>query len=288
MVSRNYCCTVYDEEFNNLDKRFASGLLIRYVVWQQEKCPDSGRLHYQVYCELFKPSRFRAVQRALEAPACHCEPRRGTRDEARAYCQKEETRVEGWWEDGDWRGGSQGARGDLLAMHAALEAGDSLRSISDEHFPVWIKYTRGVVAWRLLHAERRDWPMEVWVLHGPTGTGKSLGAHTAAPNAFVLPQGNSSGGAVWWDGYDGEHTVIIDEFYGWLRLSFLLILLDRFPMSVQTKGGVVSFTSKRIIICSNKHWRDWYDFSSCPMHEAALGRRISRVIHAESAECWTF
>lgn len=41
--------------------------------------------------------------------------------------------------------------------------------------------------------------------YGPTGTGKSRSVRTKYPEAFIKSND------VWWDGYQGEDTVIIEE-----------------------------------------------------------------------------
>lgn len=41
--------------------------------------------------------------------------------------------------------------------------------------------------------------------YGPTGTGKSYSVRTKHPDAFIKSND------VWWDGYQGEDTVIIEE-----------------------------------------------------------------------------
>lgn len=108
--ARNYVFTVFVEEENGHDDAFAAAESsatgpIRYVCWQLERAPDTGRLHLQGYVEFFKPQRLRAAQQALRAPTAHLEKRRGTRDQARDYCRKEESRVQGPWEAGKWIGG---------------------------------------------------------------------------------------------------------------------------------------------------------------------------------------
>ena len=42
--------------------------------------------------------------------------------------------------------------------------------------------------------------------YGDTGTGKSTHVRTKYPDAFIKSND------VWWDGYQGEETVIIEEF----------------------------------------------------------------------------
>lgn len=94
--------------------------------------------------------------------------------------------------------------------------------------------------------------MEVIVLQGPTGTGKSKWCMDNYPDAYWKQRGN------WWDNYSGEETVIIDEYYGWLPYDFLLRLCDRYPLLVEIKGGQVQFNSKRIIFTTNAVPNTWY------------------------------
>ena len=44
--------------------------------------------------------------------------------------------------------------------------------------------------------------------------------------------------AKWWDGYEGEKEVLIDEFWkDFYKYHELLRLLDRYPCKVEKKGG---------------------------------------------------
>jgi len=62
----------------------------------------------------------------------------------------------------------------------------------------------------------------------------------------------------WWDGYKGERNVIIDEFRGRIDPSYLLTWTDRYPVSVEIKGGTVALQAERFWICSNLQIREWY------------------------------
>lgn len=87
---------------------------VRYAVWQLEKCETTGREHLQMYIEAFKPHRLSRWKEIIGEPSAHIKVRRGTREQARAYCMKEETRVEGPWEFGKWEK-NQGARNDITS-----------------------------------------------------------------------------------------------------------------------------------------------------------------------------
>lgn len=71
----------------------------RFVVWQREKGAE-GTEHLQGYIELHAPIRLSAMVEWLRG--AHFEPRRGTRDQARDYCMKEDSRLAGPWERGDF------------------------------------------------------------------------------------------------------------------------------------------------------------------------------------------
>ncbi len=275
---RGWLFTVYGERESEgvqfLESDGIKAKKIRYATWQREKCPRTHRLHLQGYVEFSTPFRLRACQSALGIRDSHVEPRKGSREQAKEYCQKQDTRVDGPWEVGTWISG-QGSRQDLNEVKEALDADKSSREVSDQFFSAFVKFHRGISAYRLLHAVRRRWPMEVTVYWGPTGTGKSQAAWARYPEAFLLPPQQSSSGCGWWDGYDGHEDIIVDEFYGWLRYSFMLQLLDRYPLRVETKGGSVEFVGRRICFTSNKAPTEWYDENK--FDYAPLRHRITKI-----------
>lgn len=80
----------------------ACGGAVQYACGQVERCPRTGRLHLQLWVEFSQPVRFSRLARlrGLEPGYGYAEPRRGTPEEATAYCSKEDTRVCGPFEYG--------------------------------------------------------------------------------------------------------------------------------------------------------------------------------------------
>ena len=145
----------------------------------------------------------------------------------------------------------------------AINEGTSLQELT-EAFPAYMlanqRRVREYLTFKRMvgKPEFRNWEMEVIVNYGAAGTGKSKEAfdNFHPTTHYVLREGNN--GNVWFDGYEGQENLIIDDFYGWLKFSFLLKLLDRYPLMVDTKGGSVQFVSKRIYITSNNEPKKWY------------------------------
>jgi len=237
-----------------------------FCVWQAE-VGANGTRHLQGYVRM-QTKRSLAAMKELDATA-HWEVRKGTHEQAVAYSTKDETRAAG-----PWRYGAEpapGRRTDLDAVYESLKEGKTLTEISDSHFSAFVKFNRGIEKWKMLHTTKnRSWHTEVRVYWGPTGTGKSRRAlHEAGPNAYwVLQPGN--GQACFFDGYEGQEHVVIDEFYGWIPYAVLLKMLDRYPLMVHTKGGATNFYPKVVWITSNKSPQEWY--SSCAF--APLQRRL--------------
>lgn len=65
----------------------------RYFLAQKEVAPSTGAVHWQGYLETKDKTRMAMVKEILRCPGAHCEPRRGTQEEAIAYCTKEDTRA---------------------------------------------------------------------------------------------------------------------------------------------------------------------------------------------------
>ena len=72
----------------------------------------------------------------------------------------------------------------------------------------------------------------MWVLWGPSGTGKSRFVAKRWPKAFW-----KSPEAKWWDGYAGQEVVVLDDFKDYaMPLVDLQRLLDWYPLWVEVKG----------------------------------------------------
>lgn len=222
---------------------------VRYAVWQHE-IGENGTPHYQGYLELNRSQRLSWLQALL--PGAHFEKRRGTREQARDYARKEDSRIDGPFEIGEWTGG-QGTRNDIAAFKARLDAGATDVELWDEFPSMFLRYGRMLQSVRTLKQAKRSWKTEVVVLYGPPGCGKSRWVAEQAPNAYYKPANES-----WWDGYNGQEDVVLDDYKSWLPWSTLLQLLDRYPMQVPVKGGHANFIAKRIFITTNFLPSDWY------------------------------
>lgn len=273
--ARNWCFTYHinDSESTAHDSFVSEHKKLRYYIYQLERATTTGQLHYQGYIEYSSPMRFNAVKSHL-GEQCHIEQRRGSKSEAVAYCRKSDTRVEGPWEFGHFDG-EHGKRKDLDEVSDLIQSGASLREVV-ECYPVqYIRYRRGIEA---LHSRFAQDTASKWrvvtvsVYYGDSGAGKTRKAIEETEGDFyILDQGER----VWFDGYEDQKTLIIDDFYGWIKYGMLLRILDGHPYRCEIKGGFKWALWERVTITSNKHPEEWYDKGMTP----ALKRRISNICH---------
>lgn len=254
----------------------------QFFAGQRELAPETGTEHFQGCLVLSKKKRLSWLKTHLLDTA-HWEVMRGTPQQAIAYCTKEESRKPGYdpitW--GEEPRNRQGKRNDLDAVKALIDAGADEAKITEEHFSSWIRHYRGFREYKRIKVTPRDWKTEVWVVIGPTGTGKSKLAAESEDDRSKLyyKQAHTD----WWDGYEGQPTVVMDDFYGWVRYDEMLRLMDRYPQLVQTKGGQVQFLAKRIIITSNTSPPSWYKkISATTAGLSAFNRRVDKWIYQPS------
>lgn len=139
MAARNYCFTV-NNPLEDVPLEFPS--TVKYAVYQLE-CGAQGTKHYQGYMELDKPHTMTAVKKWEGVwEKAHLEKRLGTRDQARAYCMKADSRVLGPWEHGEFTGHGAGSRTDLAEVRDAILAGMSRNEVMMNYVDVLAKYPR--------------------------------------------------------------------------------------------------------------------------------------------------
>lgn len=272
MGSRSWLVTIPGNHIEIL-RPLPSGM--RYACWQQEKGKNTGYLHLQAYMELTKPQRLSWIKKKLNRDDIHCEPRKGSREEARAYCMKTDTRVEGPWEEGEWATGGQGHRSDLDDVYQMLKEKRSLLDVAEAHPGTFIRCVRGIKETKFLidQAEARRWrEVKCTVLVGAAGTGKTRTVYGAEgyDRVFKLDQGDT----VWFDGYAGEDTLLIDDFYGWIKWGMFLNILDGYPLRLPVKGSHTWANWTKVYITSNKSPETWYGRGYPP----ELRRRIFRIL----------
>jgi len=124
--------------------------------------------------------------------------------------------------------------------------------------------------------------VEVILLIGPTGTGKSYFAATHWPDAYW--QAPISGSTVFFTGYKGQNTIVLDEYRGWLPYGFLLRLLDRYPLQLPVHSSTVACHATTIVLTSNRHPYEWYSAANQrgAIDYAPLYRRFTKIfcVHA--------
>ncbi len=243
--------------------------IVRYCIYQREICPESKKEHFQGYIELYDNKRVRQVKRILGE--CHLEPRRGSRDSARLYCTKEESAIKGTQvEFGMWREDITRKRKlcDLLKQ-PEMTLDDLIAIVPHEY----CRYHRGMEKLFMRRAaakakEFRTVIVDVYV--GPTGSGKTKKASEFADHYF-MPASDT----LWFDGYEGQKVLVIDDFYGNIKYGIFLRMLDGYELQMPIKGGFVWAQWVHVIITSNAEPKDWYQKGLTP----ALARRITNITH---------
>jgi len=275
--SRAHCLTIQapfeDPDWDTLNE--LAGGHLRFAVWQLESAPSTGQLHFQAYCEWSKTvrggvfARWASVPSELDSdvPWCsgiHVEQRRGTREQAREYCEvaiykdEEKGRLDGpwYWNLAGWDQGGQGRRSDFAAAVDLIAGGGSIMDVAKQFPASFVRYERGLARLGEVLAPPVFRDVEGWYIWGDTGVGKSHWVYSTFGVANVYAIANES--PLWFDGYAGEPVLFFEEFESLVSIKTLLRIVDGYPLRVPVKGGFIRAQWTRVIITGNydvtPHW----------------------------------
>lgn len=266
---RNWCFTWhYDEPVTpDFFEAWVEGGNARYVVVGDEIAPTTGSKHYQGYVQWKNPRALGGLKKINKK--IHWLVAIGNAEQNHVYSSKEFL----FCEFGSPT--AQGKRNDIASVRECLTSGGSMHDIVMETTS-YQAARFGELFLRHYNGPKRNWVPEVYWHWGPSGAGKTRSAFEQAPNAWM-----SAGTLKWWDGYNGQADVIIDDFRkDFCTFHELLRILDRYPYRVQIKGSSTELLAKRIFITSCYHPQKVYDTREDLQQ---LLRRITRVIHFPGA-----
>jgi hypothetical protein len=237
---------------------------MEYLVFQKEKCPTSGREHFQTYVRFKARKRMQTVKNVMGNNA-HVERARSDASTCIDYCTKLDTRVSPPKEFGE----KPQRKRKVMEMIQTMSVQEILR----EEPKMW-RSVRQLKEAKLVLSSPRTGPTETILLTGTTGTGKSkiasLIAQFLGEASWLDPE------LVWFDQFQGQALAVVDEFRG-CKASMMLRLADRYPLQLPIKGSFVEWNPYYMILTSNLSFDEIFGGEDVKTKEA-LRRRITQYV----------
>lgn len=243
MSSRRWCITInnYTEEdqkqLEDLENKTS------YLVVGREIGAE-GTKHLQCFCIMSNNTRMAAMSKLLTR--AHLEAAKGTSKQASDYCKKEGDFYERGSLPKDTKAQAEDQKAVWREARLAAEEG-RFKDIPDQI------YVNNLNAFHRIYQMHQVVPesiptLDFWWYYGPTGTGKSYTARTENPDYYV------KGLNKWWDGYEDQPCVIIEEWHPEVVDALQQMLkqwCDHHPFAAETKGSTRCIRPGKIIITSN-------------------------------------
>lgn len=240
--SRGYVFTL--NNYNEQEVERLGAVECKYLVYGEE-VGESGTPHLQGFVYFDTLKSFKQVK-ALLGSRFYVDKQRGSLSQAIDYCKKDAKFKE-------FGVAPIGAVGKKCTQAERAERNKRLRDTPLNELvdsgEISIKEVRALKNARLDLAQeavqyehddvRGEW---YW---GDPGTGKSRKARSENPGAYLKMQNK------WWDGYQGEEVVILDDYDTDTLGHHLKIWADRYACTGEVKGGIVNLVHKKFIVTSN-------------------------------------
>lgn len=264
----NWCFTLNNYIDNEVAvlKTMAQMEMTKWCIYGRE-VGESGTKHLQGYFVFAKNKRLAALREFL--PRAHWEKAKGSHEQNFNYCSK----------DGDYD--EFGVRPKFESQNGAkreINRWETAWSLAKENRIVEIEPQIKVTSYNNLRSIAKDFMKEsadadnvtgIWI-QGPSGCGKSREARRRYPGAFKKNANK------WWDGYQGEEYVILDDLdpnHEILGHHFK-IWADRYAFVAETKGGALNIRPK--VFCITTQYKIDQIFKDEATREA-IKRRFTVV-----------
>lgn len=213
----------------------------QYLVYQYEMGDKTQKLHIQAFIYYHNALKWKTVKKRYQN--AHIENSKHIR-KCVNYCKKEKTRVEG---RGPYEFGTMpeaGRRTDLETVAEEIKDGKKMSEIAEDNPEVFVRHFKGLKELKETFIKDRDKKPEVMWAFGVAGVGKTRWPYQTYPGKSIYIKD----GTLWWNGYEQQDIILIDDFDGGWPYRDFLRLLDRYPYQGQFKGGYTKVNSPIIVI----------------------------------------
>lgn len=264
LTSKNWCLTINNPTDDDVACFARDPAVFTYWGYCREVGAE-GTPHLQAFVCLVKKSRLNAVKRLF--PRAHVEKMIGNILQNEIYCSKEGALIvfgvpplsAAATEKKRWKEAKR-----------LMKAGD-LDALPEDIFIRYYSTAKAIAKDYMAKPLMLEGVCGTWI-SGEPGTGKSYAVVTTYPDRYIKPLNK------WWDGYQGEEVVHLDELdpshAPWIA-AFLKKWADRYPFDAEIKGGALQLRPKKIIVTSN------YTIDEMrwdPITTTAIKRRFNSII----------
>ena len=229
--------------------------IIRFIAGQKEKGKETGRLHWQGCIHMYNACRITKLRKLFDLGkgenSGNFQPQLGTNKQVLDYVHKIDTSEGEKFEYG--KPSQRGFRSDNEDIKKRIEQGESDYDIMQDHFGSYMRYHKGYKYYRQMHLmnKSKGWRnIDIELIMGPSGAGKTRKAYDNHDINDIYKI-NCNNGCRWFDGYEGQSVLILDEFKNNVKFTYLLDLLDGHQCRLETKGGFSYACWTKVYITTN-------------------------------------
>jgi len=242
--SVNWCFTL--NNYGQWDIEQLKAIECKYLVLGYEVAPTTGTPHIQGFIQFNSRKRTTTVGNILPA-GCAFYASDGTAFQGADYCRKGGD----FYEQGI-APNPPGVAGGLATAEKWEEVWRLAKEGRVEEIPpdIRLRYYSTILRVAkdfMQKPQSLDHVSGTWI-YGETGSGKTHAVVTQFPDRYIKPLNK------WWDGYQGESIVHLDEICpshtAWIA-PYLKKWADKWPFDAEVKGGALQLRPARIIVTSN-------------------------------------
>lgn len=252
-AARHWCITInnYSTDESVIKSQFEHESIL-YSIRGYE-VGDSGTPHIQAYVAFRNRQRLSFVSGLFVG--CHAEPKRGTVSQAAEYCRKDGVFIEyGSQPQEQHSAGNHANQEKWISAYESAKAG-ILDEIPRDMLIRYYSSFKRISADNMLRPPDLHNVCGEW-FYGLAGSGKTTRARTENPGAYIKSRDR------WWDGYQGEETVILDDLdkYHVALGGYVKDWGDKWTFKAEVKGGYIWIRPAKFIITSqysiDQIWED--------------------------------